>query len=695
MRSPVKSRFKWIQAIAYLPCLMLLMPAARLHAAPKPPPLKASLIAEDRALVPGRESVIGLHLVMEKGWHVYWINPGDSGQAPKVDWGTMPKGIQAGPIQWPAPERIPLGPLVNFGYGDEVLLPIPLIVAQDAPVGQTVKLEGTAKFLVCREICIPGESKVELSLPVEAAGPGTTDVSNPDNHALFTKYRAMLPKSQPSDWAPEFRLDQDRLVLRFRAPASGGTPIFFPLETLQADNAAPQIAHHDGDFWEVSVKKAEDLATPPLSLRGVVELSGGEAYTVEARLVAEAAGRKIPLMILFAFLGGLILNLMPCVFPVLSIKVLSFINQSHEEKAQMRVHGLVYTLGILVSFWSLVTVLLALRSGGEQLGWGFQLQSPGFLAFLCVLLFLFGLSLVGVFDVGSSLMSTGSGLASRGGYAGSFFTGVLATVVATPCSAPFMGSAVGFALSQSAIVAFAIFTSLALGLAAPYVLISFIPAVGRFLPRPGRWMETLKQFMAFLIFGTVIWLVWVFGLQCGMGSVARLLTALLFVGLAGWMLGRWPGRKAFAIGSIAVLAFSLYVGLSGAHPGEGMAMADDHSDGLPWEKFDPQKVKDLVAQGKPVFVDFTASWCLTCQANEAVVFHSDEVKQKFKSLGITMMKADWTSHDAVITETLASFGRSVVPLYVLYGALPGGAPDILPELINASIVLKELDKVKM
>jgi thiol:disulfide interchange protein DsbD len=390
----------------------------------------------------------------------------------------------------------------------------------------------------------------------------------------------------------------------------------------------------------------------------------------------------------------MILNLMPCVFPVLFLKGLALVQSSGEERSRMRKHGVVYTLGILVSFWIVVGALLVMRAGGQQLGWGFQFQSPLFLALMAMLLFFLGLSLAGQFELGLLLTSAGSSLAQKQGYAGSFFTGVLATVVATPCTAPLMGAAIGFALSQSALVSFAVFTSLALGLAVPYVLLTLRPEWTRVLPKPGAWMEVLKQATSVPIFGTVIWLIWVFTQSAGPNALLGLLTALLLLAVTGWILGRWPAKRMASVAGALVLLVAVGVSIGtvrvlASHP----ASAQVRGGGLQWEAWTPDAVEKYRSQGKAVFVDFTASWCLSCQVNERVVLDRSDVQAKFTQAGVVLLRADWTQHDDAIAQALAKLGRSGVPTYALY--LPGKPePQVLPEVLTSGIVFDALSNVK-
>jgi len=392
-----------------------------------------------------------------------------------------------------------------------------------------------------------------------------------------------------------------------------------------------------------------------------------------------------------AFLGGLILNLMPCVFPVLFIKGLALVQSSGHERKRLRAHGAMYTLGILVSFWAIVALLLVLRAGGHHLGWGFQFQSPYFVACMALLFFFLGLSLAGMFEVGLSVTSVGGELAQRSGYSGSFFTGVLATVVATPCTAPFMGAAIGFALTQNPLITFAVFTLLALGLAAPYVLLTLQPAWIRLLPKPGAWMEYLKQAVSIPIFVAVIWMVWVFAQVAGSNGVAALLAGLLLTAIAGWVLGHWPAKWSSAGAALLLLLAAIALPSFAAKelPARN-ATTEASAQTSAWQPFSPQRLAAVRAQGKPVFVDFSAAWCLSCQVNERVVLDQPDVEEAFRKSDVVLMRADWTNHDDTITAALAQLGRSGVPTYALYSGGPDSAPVLLPEVLTRGIVLDAL-----
>lgn len=657
--------------------------------------LTVELVSETTAIAPGRDFLAGLHFVLDKGWHIYWINAGDAGEPPRVDW-QLPEGITAGNLQFPAPQRLPLGPLMDFGYENEVLLPVPMRADSSVKPGSTEELSGELHFLVCSNVCIPGKARVAHKITV-ATHPGPPD---PSTAALFLNAERHLPRSLPAGASVTVRRTKAAYVVTLRTGQRIASAEFYPFDQNVIANAAPQTVQPLPNGIRISVPKAQGSQQVPAALHGLIKLPDGTAFQFTSPVTAGPAkgqrpGDSLLHVLALAFLGGVILNLMPCVFPVLFIKGLSLVQSSGEERKRLRVHGIVYTGGILVSFWAIVAVLLLLRAGGTHLGWGFQFQSPYFVAFMALLLFFLGLSLAGQFEIGLSATSLGGELAQRGGYSGSFFTGVLATVVATPCTAPFMGAAIGFALSQSAYVSFAVFTALALGLAAPYVLLTLQPAWTRILPRPGAWMEYLKQAVSIPVFATVIWMVWVFAQTVGSSGVAALLAGLLVTAIAGWVLGHWPAKWGAAIASILLLVAAIALPSVAAEklaPSAGpRARASTGSD--VWQPFSPQQIASYRAEGKPVFVDFSAAWCLSCQVNERVVLDAAAVQQAFRKRGVVTMRADWTDHNDTITAALAQLGRSGVPTYVLYYGGPETQPTVLPEVLTQRIVLNALKQL--
>ncbi|MGA8599178.1 MAG: thioredoxin family protein [Bryobacteraceae bacterium] len=690
-------------------CLLFLSCAASLLSAPLPIPHgKVELISEQSSIQPGSSFQVGLHFQLEPGWHIYWKNPGDSGQPPRVQW-NLPPGLSAGPIEFPVPHRLPVGPLLDYGYENDVLLPVAIKAEKSGLPGGTVALKGNLRVLVCRETCIPGKAALELSLPVRREPAKNLAANEP----LFARARASMPLPAPPAWHVSAASNPSSLVLKVQGVTGAAPILFFPAQPDIIENAAPQNSSATPQGIELKLKRPNQPSEPVSKLEGLLivpassngnsprgyEISANVSTALAPAPASAAAPQNLLLVMSLAFLGGLVLNLMPCVFPVLSIKALHLLESANKNSRVVRLSAIAYTLGVLASFWVLVGVLLALRAGGNHLGWGFQLQSPVFVAFLCCFLFLFGLSLAGMFEVGQSFMGAGSGLAQQPGYTGSFFTGVLATVVATPCTAPFMGAAVGFALSQPAVICTLVFTALAVGLAAPFLLLAFAPHLSRFLPRPGRWMETLKQFMAFPIFGTVIWLLWVFGQQSSIDQVTILLAALLVIAIAGWILNRWANsRLAIALAVAFIICAALYsmLSLSGAASASAGARGAQLSNGaLHWEPFSAEKLATYRASEKPVLIDFTAAWCLTCQVNDRVVFHSKQVEDQLNKSGVALLRADWTSSDPAITEALAQYGRSGVPLYVLYA--PGHLdPVILPDgLLRPSTFLDTLHQLNL
>jgi thiol:disulfide interchange protein DsbD len=581
---------------------------------------------------------------------------------------------------------------MDFGYENEVLFPVRLGVNKSFKPGSMVHLAAKVSWLVCREVCIPGKANLELDVPVVASKPAGNGIVID----LFKRLNAALPQELPSADTAVFQPTPIGFRLAVETGQRETQAAFFPEDQDILDNPAPQKLTPSAKGLILDLKKDANLSANPAQLRGVLELSGGRAYELTAlpgtvaaaapalswSLLARTAG--------LAFLGGLLLNLMPCVFPVLFLKGLSLVHSGHKELHRLRMHGVVYAAGILVSFWLLVAVLLGLRSAGATLGWGFQFQSPVFLALMAGLLFFLGLSLAGQFEIGLTLTSAGGSLAAKQGYTGSFFTGVLAVVVATPCTAPFMGAAVGYALAQPGAVTFAVFTALALGLAAPYVALTLQPAWTRLLPRPGVWMEVLRQAVSVPIFATVIWLAWVLAAAYGAGVLAALLVSFLLLAIAGWFLGRWPAKRWAAAVAAVILLGAIAACVIAP---EKLAVAPDtlaapEAKGS-WEPWSADAVSRYQAQGRPVFVDFTASWCLSCQVNERVALSQPSVQQAFQAGNVALLRADWTRHDEAISQALTALGRSGVPAYALY--VPGEeSPRLLPEVLTPGIVIEAL-----
>jgi thiol:disulfide interchange protein DsbD len=602
---------------------------------------------------------------------------------------------------------------MNYGYEDEVVLLVPMTPPADAPEGPA-QIKAHVEWLVCKDICIPEKGDLDFTLPVSKGPPAP----EPRWQAHIARARNMLPLA-PAGWKSDAAIGNGKLVVRIEPPAGAKLPssiAFFPERENLVEPAAPQKVTREGNALRIEQK----LADPPLKdvgdVKGVAvadsgwpSLEGRKAIEVAAPVgerIALAAPTVAPpganagsatvagstwIALAFAFVGGMLLNLMPCVFPVLGIKVMGFVQHAHGEAGALRRQGLVYGAGVLLSFLVLAGVMLTLRAGGTQLGWGFQLQSPAFVTLLAVLFFVLALNLSGVFEWGAFAQSLTANLTARGRYADAFLSGVLATVVATPCTAPFMGAAVGFTLSQDAAIALTVLTAVGLGMASPVVALSFFPKVLKRLPRPGAWMETFKQVLAFPLYATVAWLAWVLGAQSSNDAVFALLGGLVLVGMGGWLYGRWRHAVSYWQPALAVLLVG--VGIAVAWPTAAPAAGSAHDEAA-WEAWSPEKVADLTAQGKPVFVDFTAAWCVTCQVNKRVALNSADVAKAFADRGIVRLRADWTRQDPRITSTLAALGRNAVPVYALY--VPGEAtPHLLPEVLTASIVLGEVAQLPM
>jgi thiol:disulfide interchange protein/DsbC/DsbD-like thiol-disulfide interchange protein len=679
---------------------LLAATGARAQGPPAPADLvQAELIAETATVAGGATLWVDLHLTIKRGWHIYWRNPGDSGLPTTLDW-DLPSGFSSGPMRWPVPEHFVQNGIGNYGYAGRADLLVQISAPNQLPTGQVIPLAAQASWLACADICIPGGAKLSLSLPVTAK-PGSAD---PSVSGLFATARSKLPVPAPFETRFEERGGDFRLMVPADALKGlhDSTAAFFPINPSVIDAAAEPRLYRRDNGLELVLPKIPAANAAPATLDGVLSLRGTDgserAFDVSANPSppAPAAARILWWQaLLLAFLGGVVLNAMPCVFPILSLKLLSLAQHAHGHCSQQVIHGFAYTAGVMASFAALGAVLIMLRAGGSAVGWGFQLQSPVFVAVLAYLLFAMGLSLSGVAGFGALLAGIGGRSAARSGVGGTFFTGVLATIVATPCTAPFMGAAVGFALIAPTLVAFGIFLALGLGLAAPFLLVSVCPGWRRGLPRPGAWMETIKQLLAFPLYGTVAWLLWVLIQEVGPGDALGALFGLVLVAFAVWVwgqtrlaaaLGRRLGAGLAGVGAVGalLLATSLSAVSGGAAPATGGAQ-----QGLSYEPFTEQRLAALEDQGKPIFVDLTAAWCITCLVNERVALDSEAVRQAFAERGVVALKGDWTNQNPEITEFLQRFGRSGVPLYLLYRG--NSEPVVLPQILTAGTVLDALD----
>jgi thiol:disulfide interchange protein len=672
--------------------------------------VQSRLVSEVSAVAAGQSFWVDLEFNIRDGWHTYWRNPGDSGQATTLTW-SLPPGFTAGDIVWPTPHRFELPPLVNYGYAKHVSHLVQVTAPKDLETGSSVTLSAKASYLVCADVCIPEDSKLTLTLPTAATGP-----IDPADSALFTAARNELPHDAPAPTTAAVRGDQLVITLGHEW---GGTLAqiqslsFYPYEEGSIDYAAPQTLTRSKDSIELSVKVGYQPppsgAAPvkaPAPVRGLLvatEQSGSNIITVPMEIgahpaaaissTAPTAALSFPSLVLLAILGGLILNLMPCVFPVLSIKAIGLVEQAKKHPAAVRTKGLVFAAGVICSMLALAGALLALRAGGEQIGWGFQLQSPLFVTLMVYLLLAVGLNLSGVFEIGGGLAGLGDGLTQGDSYHASFFTGVLTTLVATPCTAPFMAVAVGAALTQSPIIALAIFAAVGLGLSLPYLVLSFAPWMRRALPKPGAWMDTLKQIFAFPMYASAAWLLWVLAQQTSALGLGAALAGALLVALAAWAYqkskvtssgGRMTALTTALVAVLLAIFLPLrYAGVAAASiPSAGASISGER-----WQPYDAARVSELTAQGRPLLVDFTASWCLTCLVNERNAFSDPAVQALFRDKGVTLMKGDWTNRDPAITKALAEFHRAGVPLYLVYTSANGPSqPKVLPQLLTAGIV---------
>jgi thiol:disulfide interchange protein DsbD len=669
------------------------------------------LAAETQGAAPGSTVYVAVIQTIDAGWHTYWKNPGDAGEPTRIDW-TLPAGWKAGDMVWPAPKRLPVGPLMNYGFENQAILATPIEVPATATPGQTAHIAAKVAMLVCADVCVPQDAQLSLDLPV-VAGAAPAD---PTWGAPIARALAAAPKE--AGLAATYQLAGGALKVAVAGPqlagVSGADAYFYPETPGLIDQAKPQAIDLGAQGLTFAASAGEKLTagSPPGRIVGVLETEGGQAFEVSAAAgppppgsgglgpPAASAAMNLALAALFAFLGGLILNLMPCVFPILSMKAAALISRPHEAGAA-RAQGIAFLVGVVGAFLALAGAIIALRASGQAVGWGAQLQPAVVTAAMALVLLAAALDLSGVFEIGASLQGLGGGLAGRADLIGSVFTGALAVVVAAPCTAPFMGPALGYALTQPALPALAIFTALALGFAAPFTLLAFTPALLRRLPKPGPWMVVFKSALAFPMYGAAAWLLWVLAAQTDRGSLAAAFAAAVLVGLAAWLFGVAQRRSALgrraqlgfasagvvAVAAIGVIAAAPY----GAPPASAASVAI--AAGIPSEPWSPERVAALRAAGKPVFVDFTAAWCVTCQVNEQTALNTAEAVKAFQRTGAIYLKADWTNRDAAIAKALADQGRVGVPLYLVYA--PGdGAPKVLPQLLTSGLVAQALDDAK-
>lgn len=667
--------------------------------------VEGSLHAARTAIAPGETFTIVLRQNIRDGWHTYWRNPGDSGEATELTW-TAPPGYEIGAIQWPTPEAIPFATLVNFGYHGEVLFPIQMTAPANARPGDQITFTAEAYWLVCSDICIPEEATLTFTLPVAAQGR-----DDPQWALRIDEAVAALPRREEGVEARITAGEPARLSVSLPNARDIRNVRFFPYSRDVLLASGPQLPRvgEAGVSFDIAGGVATDVGRAPLEGVVAFETSDGRRRGVEIVAepgdaiagadaapapmsgdypLAELEGASAPaapvsmdavgiaIALGLAFLGGLILNIMPCVLPVLSVKALAFAGGG--QGRETRRDGLFYFAGVMATFMALAILLLVLRGAGEAVGWGFQLQAPWVTSALALLFFAIGLNLLGVFEIGGSLQNTGGALAQRSGGVGSFFTGALAVIAATPCTAPFMAGAIGVALTQSAAITLLIFAALALGFALPLTLLHFAPGLQRLIPKPGAWMDRAKQVLAFPMFAAAVWLAWVLAEQAGpMGVLALLLiaTALAFLLLTlRW--GRfWLIAGVLVLGATAAFTWRPLLGV-------------ENETVLASEPWSAERVAELRAEGLPVFVNFTAAWCVTCKVNELAALSSPRLAQAFEDANVTYLKADWTNRDDEIAAALAEHGRAGVPLYLYYP--PDGEPQVLPQVLTEALMLETI-----
>jgi thiol:disulfide interchange protein/DsbC/DsbD-like thiol-disulfide interchange protein len=683
--------------------LLLLIASAQAQVYQGKTIVTASLVSDTSAIVPGKPFEVGVLLEMAPGWHTYWEYPGDAGLPTSIAW-TLPDGFVAGPIQWPLPHRvIEPGDIEVYAYKDKVLLLTAIVPPTDI-TERTVTLRAKVDWLVCEQICIPGSADLELSLPLDRQ-------AVPANEELFSAFRRLLPAATAPPYQLAWSREGNSLVLNVTGLEKAKEVDLFPLpgtgEQIEhprngpvRDGAATITVAHSGDLRGVLVVETEsDRKGWIVSSSEQLAPRGPPSPSVSS---PTASWPGLWQALIFGFLGGFILNLMPCVLPVISLKIFGFIRQAGDHPEEILRHGLAFVAGIFAWFLGLGLVILGLKAAGSEVTWAFQFQNPWFNLIIGCIVFVFALNLFGVFEIvlpgrASTALAEAS---SQQGYAGSFFQGIFATLLATPCTAPFLGTALGFAFSQSPIVILAMFGSVALGMSAPYFFLSAKPGWMKLLPKPGEWMERVKQFMGFPLLATLLWLLYILGNQRGHDAVIWIAAFLLCLAVACWIYGAFCGPlsspRARVI-SLAVIALILFGGarffLAGKFarltaPG---AVASP-TEGIAWKPFSQKALDDLLKAGEPVFVDFTADWCISCKFNERTAINVPAVQEAFAKNGIVPMKADWTNANPEITAALKKFGRVGVPFYVLYPRGRAGEPIILPEILTENIVLEAISK---
>jgi thiol:disulfide interchange protein len=654
--------------------------------------IKAELVSEYRTVAPGQRFAVLLHFTPDAGWHTYWKNPGDSGLATSINW-HLPPGVQAGAIQWPTPQAFLIPPLVNYGYAGQTLLLTELSLPANF-TSDTLTIKADVAWLVCEEICIPVDASFRLTVAVA----GQSELAG-NQQPLFATARATLPIG--TEILGDYAISGGAFSAQLSAALPQPPVAFFVAGSELVDHAASQQIVSQNSSVLLQQALNTYFSAAPSEVEIVLVDAAGQGYSVRFQQLAQdvvadsrteilvtggtLSNNSLWLILLLAACGGLLLNLMPCVFPILSLKALSIAGNSQQRQQQRR-DALFYTAGVVLSFVALAALLIALRAAGNAIGWGFQLQSPLLVGILAYLLFALGLSLSGLVQFGLALMNTGGVFAGKGGSKGAFFTGVLAVIVASPCTAPFMGTALGYAVTQSPQVALLVFAALGLGMALPFLLLAYIPALTRLLPKPGAWMDTFKQLLAWPLYLSAVWLVWVFGRQTSIDAIALLLVGMVLLAAALWLWGRaqvaagWLNRAAALLLLLLALLLLWQVAAKAASPDSSNDGHTSAQHWQHWQRWSPATLHQLRQQGQPVLVNMTADWCITCLVNERVALNTERSKSALSKYNVTYLKGDWTRRDSDITAYLQQYQRDGVPLYVLYW--PGQPPQVLPQILT-------------
>jgi thiol:disulfide interchange protein/DsbC/DsbD-like thiol-disulfide interchange protein len=712
-------------------------------------PVTIEMLSEENSIQLGCPFWIALRFTIENHWHIYWKNPGDAGMPILIKW-DLPKGFEITTIEWPSPQQFIADSFVGFGYERESILLVQITPSSEVDSLSKIKIGANLRWVACSEEgCLPGNKEVSISLPLVKDMP----VTNQNCVADFTRARTKLPLK---NWEAKVENKDGLIELTVQAPSKISLPVtkayFFPEEENVIDYKAEMALKQSLDFpgrFDLILKKAGNERGIISELKGVLVLSNESGASQAVEIVQPISSASISqdsqeigmvdsptkkliepislnnefdnpeefeggfvLALTFAFLGGVILNLMPCVLPVISLKILSFVKLAGQCRRETLKHGIAFAAGVILSFWILATILLLLQSYGQSVGWGFQLQQPVFVAILAAIIFTFGLSLFGLFEIGTSITSLAGQAqinhkSKSSALVGSFMSGILATALATPCTGPFLGPAIGFAVTLPALYAITVFTFLGLGMAFPYLLLAAFPSFLRFLPKPGAWMVTFKEIMGFLMMATVLWLLWVFGVQTNIISLISLLSGFLVFALGGWIYGKWGSPLTAKSTRLIAYLLTITCVIIGGYavltsiPSEVLEKSNSEiafskvpAYGIEhWEEFSEKRLDALQKLGVPVFIDFTAKWCLICQANHLVLSLND-VSNRLAEHGVVKMKADWTKNDPAITQMLNKFGRNGVPLYILYGKNPDTKPLILPQLLTPENIFEAINKIQ-